>query len=284
MIYVAYAVNFLLMIIMPLVLARFIARRRRVGWGLFAMGAVTFIASQIGHIPFNWLVLQRFALLPADTAVLSNLIILALFVGLSAGVFEEGARYLTYRYWATEARTWGKGLMLGAGHGGAEAIILGLLGGVNFVVLAAMRNGAFLDQIPAEQLPLLEAQLTTMFTAPWYSVLLGAAERLFALSAHLAMSLLVMQVFTRGQIRWLFASILWHTLLNAAAVIAVSTWNVYITEAIVGLMALFSLAIIFRLRTPEPVAAAIEPLPTAGPARLAPGEVTAEMLERSRYD
>jgi uncharacterized membrane protein YhfC len=284
MIYVAYALNFLLMIIMPLVLAWFIARRRRVGWGLFAMGAVTFIASQIGHIPFNWLVLQRFALLPTDTAVLSNLIILALFLGLSAGVFEEGARYLAYRYWATEARTWGKGLMLGAGHGGAEAIILGLLGGANFVVLAAMRNGAFLVQIPAEQLPLVEAQLTTMFTAPWYSALLGAAERLFSLCAHLAMSLLVMQVFTRGQIRWLFASILWHTLLNAAAVIAVSTWNVYITEAIVGLMALFSLAIIFRLRTPEPAEAELEPLPAAGPAHLAPGEVTAEMLERSRFD
>jgi uncharacterized membrane protein YhfC len=78
---------------------------------------VTFVVSQIGHIPFNWLILERWELVPTDTAVLSSLIIFALFLGLSAGVFEEGARYLTYRFWAKEARTWGKGLMLGAGHG-----------------------------------------------------------------------------------------------------------------------------------------------------------------------
>ena len=64
-------------------------------------------------------------------------IIYAVFLGLSAGVFEETARYLTYRFWAKDARSWSRGLMLGAGHGGSEAILVGALAAVNFVALLA---------------------------------------------------------------------------------------------------------------------------------------------------
>ena len=282
MIYFLLSLNFLLMIAMPLVLGWFIARRRGASWRLFGIGAVTFVASQVLHIPFNLLV-NRSGILPEDLSIVTNLIIVSLFLGLSAGVFEEGARYLAYRYWAKDARTWGKGLMLGAGHGGIEAIIVGVLGAINFVALAAMRNGALLDQIPAEQLSLVEAQIEALFATPPHLALLGAVERLFALTAHLALSLMVMQVFTRGRIRWLLAAILWHTLLNAVAVFAVSTWDVVITEVLIGVIALLSLGIIFWLQEPEPIEPELEPLPEAGPAPPLVAKVTEEALDRSRY-
>jgi uncharacterized membrane protein YhfC len=284
MIYVWYALNYLLMITMPVALAWFINRKRKPGWALFGIGAATFVASQLGHLPFNWLVLERLELVSTDTAVLSSLVILALFLGLSAGVFEEGARYLMYRYWARDARTWGKGLMLGAGHGGIESILLGLGGGLTVAVLAAIRNGALTGLVSEAEIPLVEEQISTLFSYPWHFILLGAVERLFALCAHLAMSLLVLQVFIRGQRRWLFASILWHTLLNALAVFAVATWNEYVTEAIVGVMALLSLGIIWALRSPEPEEPELAPLPEPGPTQLSEAAVTAEMLERSRYN
>ena len=283
MIYLVFALNFLLMIVMPLILARFIAARRSVSWSLFGIGAVTFVVSQIGHIPFNWLILERWELVPTDTAVLSSLIIYALFLGLSAGVFEEGARYLTYRFWAKDARTWGKGLMLGAGHGGIEAILLALLGILTVGQLALIDQGWFAAVITAEQRPLIDAIITRTFSSPWHLILWGAAERLFALCAHLAMSLLVMQVFVRGQIRWLLASILWHTLLNATAVVAITSWNAYVTEALLALFALLSVVIIFGLHTPEPVEPELEPLPEMKPLPPVKVEVTAEQLERSRF-
>ena len=282
MIYFLLSLNFLLMIAMPLALGWFIARRRGASWRLFGIGAVTFIAAQVFHIPFNFLV-DRSGILPEDLSIVTNLVIVALFLGLSAGVFEEGARYLTYRYWARDARTWGKGLMLGAGHGGVESIIVGLLGGINFVALAAMRSGALLEQMPAEQLPLVEAQIEALFATPLHLALLGAVERIFALTAHLALSLMVMQVFTRGRIRWLLAAILWHTLLNAVAVFAINTWNAVVTEALIGVIALLSLGIIFWLREPEPIEEELEPLPEAGPAPPLAAKVTEEALDRSRY-
>jgi uncharacterized membrane protein YhfC len=271
-----------LMIGLALLLGWWIGRKRGVGWGLFAIGAVTFVASQVLHVPFNWLILQQLQVIPTETAVIGNRIILALFLGLSAGVFEETARYLVMRFWAKDVRTWGRGLMLGAGHGGIEAILLGGSLLLNAFVLGTINQGGTSSLVPAEQLTLVETQVEAMLAAPLSLIMLGPLERVFALCAHLAMSLMVMQVFVRRQIGWLGLAILWHTLLNAIAVFAVITWNPYITEALIGIVALLSLGIIFWLRTPEPVVPALEPLPEPGPV----GQVTAvnpDTLEKSKY-
>jgi uncharacterized membrane protein YhfC len=281
--YLAHLLNVLLMIAMPLILGGWISARRRPGWALFGMGAVTFVASQIVHIPFNWLILQRLKLLPSDTSQLPNLVFLALFLGLSAGIFEEGARYLTFRYWAVQARSWGRGLMLGAGHGGVEAMLLGIVVGFNYLILARMRQGALLSLVPEGQLPMVQAQIAAVFSVPWHLVLLGAVERLFALCFHLSASLLVMQVFIRRHIRWLFVAVLWHSLLNAVSVFAVVTWNAYITELIVGVMALASLGIVFWLRRPEPTEPDLIPLPLPGPLPPLDLELTEQAIEESRY-
>jgi uncharacterized membrane protein YhfC len=283
MVYIVFALNFGLMIAIPLLVGRWLAQKRQISWTLFGMGAVTFVASQIGHLYFNWLILQRWQLVPTDTAVLANLLILSLFVGLSAGVFEEVSRYLTFRYWAKNVRSWGTGLMLGAGHGGIEAILVALLGALGVGQLALIERGWFASAIPTEQWPMLQAIIAETFSAPWYLVLLGAAERLFAICAHLALSLMVMQVFVRGQKRWLLLAILWHALLDFTAVFAVTTWNPYITEGLIGILALASVGIIFWLRAPEPVEPELEPLPELAPLKRVQVEQTAEILERSKY-
>ncbi|RPI26683.1 MAG: YhfC family intramembrane metalloprotease [Chloroflexota bacterium] len=63
------------------------------------MGAGTFIFSQILHIPFNTgvgLVINN-ALTPTGTEAWIP-IFQAVFLGLSAGVFEEVSRYIMYRF------------------------------------------------------------------------------------------------------------------------------------------------------------------------------------------
>ncbi|MFQ5399856.1 MAG: YhfC family glutamic-type intramembrane protease [Anaerolineae bacterium] len=283
MVHLALVANAVLMIVMPLYLGRLIAARRKTGWGLFAIGAATFVASQVVHLPFNWLVLQRFEWIPTDTAVPGNLILLSGFVGLSAAAFEEGARYLTYRFWARDARTWGRGLMLGAGHGGIEAIILGVFAAINTGAMIAIRHGRLLSLIPPEQMQLVQEQIAAVFATPWYLILLGAAERFFALILHLSLSLLVMQCFTRGRLRWLLAAILWHTLVDGLAVTAASMWGAVAAEAVIGVIALISVGIIFALRTPEPEEPEPAPLPAVGSTAPITIEPTADMLERSRY-
>jgi uncharacterized membrane protein YhfC len=274
----------LLMFFMPILLGWFIHRQRQARWGLFLIGMVGFVLSQLLHIPFNWLVANQFALLPTDTTILINLIIVALFYGLSAGVFEEVTRYLIYRFWAKDARTWGRGLMYGSGWGGVESMILGLIVLINAIVLAAMSQGNWLELVPAEQQGLLAEQIQAMVTLPWYEGMLGALERAFALCLHLSLSLMVMQVFTRGKLWWLWLAIGWHALVDATAVFAQIYWaNAYLTEGIVAIFAVVSLGIIFWLRTPEPTEPELEPLPPPAPVTPANTHATSESLDRSKY-
>lgn len=283
MILLLYAFSYLVMLALPIALGVWIHRTRGASWRLFLIGAVTFVGSQIFHIPFNWLVQQRLQLLPADTTVVTNLIVVAAFLGLSAGVFEESARYLVYRFWAKDARSWGKGLMLGAGHGGIESILLGVLAAINVGSLALMNSGQLQQLIPPEQAALVEAQIAAVFGVPWYMALLPAVERVFALALHLSLSILVLQVFTRRNLLWLLLAILWHALANFLAVFGAVTWGAVAAELLLAATAVVSVVIIFWLRRPEPKDPEPQPLPAAksGPDR--PPEVTDEMLDRSRY-
>ena len=279
MVIVLLSFNFLLMILMPILMGRWIRRRRGAGWGLFGIGAVTFVLSQVGHIPFNWLILQKLEWIKGE-----NLIVLTLFLGISSGAFEEVARYLAYRFWAREARSWGRGLMLGAGHGGIEAIFLGVIGLLNLTVLLGLDNGYFqglLASMPEDQLYLVDNQISALFDVPPMLALLGAVERLFALLLHLSASLLVMQVFVRKQLRWLGASVGWHAVFNGVAVYVATVWGAVPAELALGLLSLVSLGLIFWLRTPEPIIEPPEPLPELQP--LAPLAQSYESLDRSKY-
>ena len=79
--YLLLTLNFLLMIGLPIALGVVLARRLKQRWGLFGVGAVTFVLSQVGHIPFNALAFRGAQAWPPA--------VVALALGLSAGVFEE---------------------------------------------------------------------------------------------------------------------------------------------------------------------------------------------------
>jgi uncharacterized membrane protein YhfC len=242
-----------LMIALGLALGAWLARRRKLSWGLFGIGAATFVASQIGHIPFNSLVLSRVieGLGWGDMTLTGSLIGTSALLGLSAGVFEEGARYLMYRFWAKKARSWDEALMIGAGHGGIEAILLGLLTAYALLQALALRGVDLATVVPADQLDVARLQLEAYWAAPWYAALLGAVERAFAICLHLSLGVLVLQSFTRREWFWLPLAIGWHALVDGVALIAVQRIGPYWTEALLGVMAVISLGILFALR-PKP--------------------------------
>ncbi|MEJ5200433.1 MAG: YhfC family glutamic-type intramembrane protease, partial [Anaerolineae bacterium] len=125
-----------LMILFPLLLGGWIRRRYGMGWGLFAAGALTFVASQVVHLPLNY----ALGLLGGGRGVaLWPLPLMAVVAGLSAGVCEEGARWVALRFFLKRTRGWRSALQFGAGHGGGEAIIFGLLVLANFVTMLVLR-------------------------------------------------------------------------------------------------------------------------------------------------
>jgi uncharacterized membrane protein YhfC len=257
--YVTYFLNGFLMIAMPITLAIILTRRWKLGWRLWLIGGATFILSQVGHIPFNYVAGQVlspfFKTVPESAIVIFN----AIFLGLSAGLFEELSRYAMFRWWAKDARSWRKGVLTGAGHGGFEAIILGLLVLFAYVQLVALRDPAVLAALPAGQIEAVQSQLATYWSTPWYLSFMGAVERFFTMIVQISFAVIVLQTFTRKQWFWVWLAVLYHAVFDAVAVLAVRYVGVYWTEAIVAGFALISLGIIFALRQPEPV----EPNPIA---------------------
>ncbi|MBP1703734.1 MAG: hypothetical protein H6Q38_2841 [Chloroflexi bacterium] len=290
--FITHILNALLMIGLPLLLAIFLKRRYKHSWVLFFSGVVGFIVSQVGHIPFNYLLTLLFQrnVLPAPPQEY-QLIFNAIVLGLSAGLWEELVRYGTLRWWiGKNVRTWSQALFFGNGWGGIEAIILGGLALLAFFQLLAMRNIDLSGLIPAAQLELVRQQIESYWTMPWYNSLMGAYERAWTLIIQISFTVLVLQAFTRGKIIWVWLAVAWHALIDALAVYIAGTSGFEAAEVAVTIAGLISLGFIFALRQPEAIEAPsqpLEPLPVQDASILAAQPepaIIADKLDDTRYN
>jgi uncharacterized membrane protein YhfC len=284
-----YPVNFLLMIAIPVVLGFYLTGKFKLGWRLWWIGAATFVLSQLGHIPFNIILSNLFqdGILPSPPEAY-QLAFNAIVLGLSAGLWEECTRYAVYRWWARDARSWSKAILMGAGHGGIEAMILGLLALIAFFQMLTLRNADLTTLIPAEQLELAQFQIATYWSSPWYATFLGAVERIFALTAQVTLSVIVLQIFSRKQIRWLWIAIGWHAFIDAVAIYILNTWGAYSAEGVLAVITLINVALIFILRKPEPkpqVESKLAPLPKEIIlSDIQDIDTSSDTLEQTRYN
>jgi uncharacterized membrane protein YhfC len=273
------------MIALPIGLAVYLTTRWRLGWRPWLIGAATFVLSQVGHVPFNLgmsLALNRTPLV--DLPQSGQRVLNAVLLGLSAGLFEELFRYGMFRWWLKDARSWRKAVLAGAGHGGAEAMILGGFALYGFLQAVALRGADLAQLLPADQVARALQQVDAYWSMAWYDSLLGAVERLFALPIQVALAVLVLQAFTRKQWAWVGLAVAYHALVDAAAVLALPYGGVYGTEAVVGGLAVVSLVIILVLRRPEP-APVPESVRTGTRVVFTPRpiEETPEKLDDTRY-
>lgn len=290
------ALNAFLMIGLGLGLGFLLHHRFGLPWGLYGAGALTFILSQVGHIPFNLWVLNPFLARVAPQAGPNSgdLLLWGALLGLSAGVFEETARYLVLRFWQKDVRTWRLSVMFGAGHGGIEAVLVGLFAFLGFMQLALFRQfdpQAFTGLSEGPQLEALQFTLKTYWGYNWYEHLWGSLERFSVLPIHLSATVLVYKAVRDRNLLWYLAAVAWHTLVDFFAVYASQSWGIPQTEGIIFVLGLLSWGIVFLLRDshppPEPEPERTETVikPPAGP--LPPAEepsLTDQDLEESRYD
>lgn len=184
-----------------------ILMRKKKGAGkAFVWGALAFVVSQLLiRVPILQLVLpnlQWFAVMQFYPWRYG------LFLGLTAGLAEETARWIAARCFLRGKDTLGHGLAFGLGHGGIEAM---LVVGPNMIAGTVM---------------VLTGQ-TGLFPADWKSVLVGGAERIFAMVFHIGAALLVMYGVRAGRgFRYWFLAVALHTVMDAAVVILPAVFGV----------------------------------------------------------
>jgi len=269
-------------IVFPLALAFYVSRRLHVRWRYFWYGVAVFAAVQLfTRVPLVYVLNNVLASqLKASQAFLWVWLFL---LALTAALFEEVGRYFGYRiFMGKEEKTWSKGVMYGIGHGGLESIVLvGLLSSALSLINILVIQSLDITKLPAAQQVTLHDQFATLAAQPAWLPLLGGYERLCAIAFHIAMSIIVLQVFRRGKMRWLWYAVGLHFLFDFGAVALAtglpklttgldSTTIALIVEGWVTLFAVLSLWLIFALRDEtaprnESVTSGSMPLPGDAP-------------------
>ena len=244
----SYALNALLMILFPILVGIFLARTFKLSWRLFFFGGLAFILAQLFHLPLNAVLTRVIPGLESG----GSLWLRALILGFTAAITEEIARYSILRNNLKEARSWKAALMYGAGHGGFEAIILGILAGLTLVNMIFLYNNPdALTALPADKMILVQEQLSKYWSMPWYWALMGVVERISTLIIQISLAVIVMQVFLKRNKNWLWIAVGWHWLVDAVAMLSAAHFSIAITELIIGVMAFTGLIIIFYFRPIE---------------------------------
>ena len=253
---IGFAVAIIFDVLMPVAVVLWARRRLGVAWKVVGWGALAFALSQLfTRVPLVQFL--QFVLRDELTASPALMAAWVVILCLTAGLFEETARLWVFRGPLKDFRRWRDAVGFGVGHGGLESAVLvggmAVLGLINLVALSLADPSTL--KLPPETVEQVVKAKETFAALRWWEPLLGAYERLGAMVLHVAMSVLVLQRFIRGEVKWYWLAVGVHALFNGAAVAVGKLWGAVAAEGAVTVGALVCLWVILRLRPREPEAA-----------------------------
>lgn len=227
--FITCTVTLFISLILPvLMLIVFAAKNRKQGiLSAWLLGAAGFVVTQLLiRVPIlNALAMQDWFIRFSQ----SHLFLYAFSLAITAGLFELAGRFAVAKLMQKNL-TWNRALAAGLGHGGIEAMALvGMTYVNNLIYMVMIQTGSF-DAVIAQtaamgvdvsQLELIKLQL---LTASPTLFLLGGFERLLAMTAHLAMSVIVCWgIHSRRIVKSLLLCLGIHTLIDLSAGIQLLT-------------------------------------------------------------
>ncbi|HDR7518262.1 YhfC family glutamic-type intramembrane protease [Bacillus mobilis] len=118
-------------------------------------------------------------------------VLFVLLLSVSAGIFEEIARFIAMRYFMKQ-RDWQSVFLFGAGHGGIEAVLV-------------------------VGIPVISVLLSQTAIQNGDSYYFGGIERIFAMVLHIGLSFIVLQAVVQKKLRYIVYAILIHGTANTIA-------------------------------------------------------------------
>ncbi len=241
---IGMAFSFIISVGLPFVLLVFALKKLKANPLSFLIGAITFIVSALLlEQIFHTVMFRVFG-----STLQENLILYAIYVGLSAGIFEETGRLFSMKVFMKKTLSKENALMYGIGHGGCEAIMIVGLTSISNIVTSVMINtgsiGGLLDKLdPAVKETTLQ-KLSLLWLTPSYQFYMAGAERISAILLHICLSYLVYKAVKNNKLRIYVLAILIHAAIDAATVLLAQNVPVYVFEMIVfAVVLLLSFAI-----------------------------------------
>lgn len=176
----------------------------------------------------------------------TNPYLYGIFLGITAGIFEEVGRYIGFKYFLKKKHRYIDGISFGLGHWGIEAL---LIVGINAALFLggtiAIKSGV--DYNSSDLLSIIFNQSSSMTTVNAFAM---GVERLFTMSIHVALSMIVLYGVKSKKIKYLFIAILIHGMIDAGVVILPQIFNLSIVsmEIYVFIWSLVFLYLILKIK------------------------------------
>lgn len=242
------AVSLLIAVLMPVILVIYFYKKHKISLKVLFIGVSVFVVFQLlTRIPLLALISTQ----GWYKSMAANIAVLAIFLGLTAGLFEEVGRYIAMKLFMKNNLRWKDGLAFGIGHGGIESIIIVGLSLINYIVLSFMINAGLFDSMVAAKLPPeAAAQIKSMLiAAPAFNQLAGGFERIMAMILQIAFSMIVLYSIKAKKPVFLLYAILLHCLVDSPLVIlSYMKMNVWAMELILAIIAAAGLALIIKFK------------------------------------
>lgn len=242
---VCFIINVIICFGIPIGFLIYLIAAKRDGIKPFFVGVLVFLISQVFlRIPILQYVLPKMDWYVTMSAFYP--IIYCIFLGITAGIFEEVGRFLGFKLALKKKRTWFHGLAFGIGHGGIEAILLaGMSNLKNLAILISFNNGSY----SSSKFGISEEKVRALFNGVSnMNILFGGIERILAITLHVGLTLLVLYGINKRKNIYLLLAILIHGTTDAVvAILSSSGFGMNIVEiwcaACAVLLLLFSIKI-----------------------------------------
>ena len=254
LLFVTYLVAIIIEIGLPVFLAVLIIRKFKVSWLVVLTGVITFIASQVVHIPllYGLSALFQKGILPTPPqqwVALFN----AVTLGLLAGICEETARWVGFKVLKAKAKPFKSALALGIGHGGIESVIVGGVVAFSLVsVLFYNPQAQLASGTAAGTVQAMQAQISQFWATAWHLPLAGGYERILAISSHLVMSIFVWKSVVKHSAWWFLLAVLYHAVLDGVAVslsgLGLTAWQL---EGALSIFLILNVVLLYRFWVSE---------------------------------
>ena len=245
-----YVLSLLVMIGLPVLLAFLVTRYFKVSWWVVLAGVLTFVASQVLRVP---LAAGINALYSNGTLSVTNTqwvpVVNGIIAGLLAGICEESARWVGFKVLKKKAEKYGSAFGLGVGHGGAESILLAVLGTAVtlFTVLFYNPGAQIAKGVSTNEVQYMLFQIEQFWLSPWHTGLLPGVERIIALSTQIVLATLVWKSIADRSFVWFGLAVLYHTVIDAVAVFLQGIgWGYWQIEGILAIFLLLNLYMLYR--------------------------------------
>lgn len=186
--------------------------------------------------------------------LIPNPILFSIYGGLAAGVFEETGRFIAFKTVLKDRHEWKDGLAYGIGHGGMEAILIGGVMHIQYMIYCNLINKGLFDtviisKVPASQISQLNQIKQLLLNTTASTSIMSVSERIFAFGIQIALTMVVFYAVRYRKNIYLFIAILLHALLDTPAVLyqmKIIT-SIFAVECILAIY--FIIAIIFLSKT-----------------------------------